>query len=78
MKKIKITPIHFLVLCTYDFCISLLWIYLYVQSNFNHSNIFGITKIYLYNFDPLKPHFYIIKLAFIGVYIIFFLFLLKT
>ena len=30
-----------------------------------------ITKIYLYNFDPLKPHFYIVKLGFTGVYIIF-------
>ena len=30
-----------------------------------------ITKTYLYNFDPLKPHFYIVKLGFIGVYIIF-------
>ena len=28
-------------------------------------------KTYLYDFDPLKPHFYIVKLAFIGVYIIF-------
>ena len=26
---------------------------------------------YLYNFDPLKPHFYIVKLGFTGVYIIF-------
>ena len=26
---------------------------------------------YLYNFDPLKPHFYIVKLGFIGVYVIF-------
>ena len=25
----------------------------------------------LYNFDPLKPHFYIVKLGFSGVYIIF-------
>ena len=25
----------------------------------------------LYNFDPLKPHFYIVKLGFTGVYIIF-------
>ena len=24
-----------------------------------------------YNFDPLKPHFYIVKLGFTGVYIIF-------
>ena len=25
----------------------------------------------LYNFDPLKPHFYVVKLGFTGVYIIF-------
>ena len=30
-----------------------------------------ITKTYLYNVDPLKPHFYIVKLGFTGVYIIF-------
>ena len=30
-----------------------------------------ITKTYLYNFDALKPRFYIIKLGFTGVYIIF-------
>ena len=30
-----------------------------------------ITKTYLYNFDPLKSHFYIVKLTFTGVYIIF-------
>ena len=30
-----------------------------------------ITKTYLYNFDPLKPHFYIVKLGFTGVYIFF-------
>ena len=28
-----------------------------------------ITKTCLYNFDPLKPHFYIVKLGFTGVYI---------
>ena len=27
--------------------------------------------MYLYNFDPLKPNFYIVKLGFPGVYIIF-------
>ena len=32
---------------------------------------YSITKTGLYNFDPLKPHFYIVKLGFIGVYIIF-------
>ena len=36
-----------------------------------------IMKTSLYNFDPLKPHFYIVKLAFTGVYL-FFLFLLKN
>ena len=30
-----------------------------------------VTKTCLYNFDPLKPHFYIVKLGFTGVYIIF-------
>ena len=30
-----------------------------------------ITKTCLYNSDPLKPHFYIVKLGFTGVYIIF-------
>ena len=36
-----------------------------------------ITKTRLYNFDPLKPHFYIVKQGFTGVYIIF-LILLKN
>ena len=36
-----------------------------------------ITKTFLYIFDPLKPHFYTVKLEFTGVYIIF-LFLLKN
>ena len=30
-----------------------------------------IMKICLHNFDALKPHFYIVKLGFTGVYIIF-------
>ena len=30
-----------------------------------------ITKTRLYNLDPLKPHFYMVKLGFTGVYIIF-------
>ena len=33
--------------------------------------LYTITKTYLYNFDPLIPHFYIAKLGFTGVYIIF-------
>ena len=36
-----------------------------------------ITKTFLYNVDPLKPHFHIVKLGFTGVYIIF-LYLLKN
>ena len=36
-----------------------------------------VTKTYLYNFDPLKPQFYIGKLGFTEVYT-FFLFLLKN
>ena len=35
-----------------------------------------ITKTCLYNFDPLKPHFYTVKLG--HVYTLFFLFLLKN
>ena len=31
----------------------------------------NITKTYLYNVDPLNPHFYIVKLGFTGVDIIF-------
>ena len=33
--------------------------------------MYSITKTCLYTFDPLKPHFYIVKLGFTGVYIIF-------
>ena len=33
--------------------------------------ILAITKTYLYNLDPIKPHFYIIKLGFTGVHTIF-------
>ena len=31
----------------------------------------NIRKTRLYNFDPLKPHFYIVKVGFTRVYIIF-------
>ena len=37
----------------------------------------SITKTYLYNFDPFKPHFYMVKLGFTG-YTLVFLFLLKN
>ena len=32
---------------------------------------FSIMKTHLYNFHPLKPYFYVLKLGFTGVYIIF-------
>ena len=34
-------------------------------------------KTRLYNSDPLEPHFYIVKLGFTGVYIIFLISALK-
>ena len=34
-------------------------------------HLLTIMKTSLYNFDPLKPHFYIVKLGFTGVYINF-------
>ena len=37
-----------------------------------------IAKTYLYNFDPLKPHFYIVKHLDLVGYTLFFLFLLKN
>ena len=43
----------------------------YTQQSLQSSVVLIITKTYLYNFDPLKPHFYIVKLGFTGVYIIF-------
>ena len=40
-------------------------------SELGHSIDISITKTCLYNFDPLKHHFYVVKLEFTGVYIIF-------
>ena len=38
----------------------------------DQANLSGaITKSCLYNFDPLKPNFYVVKLGFTGVYINF-------
>ena len=44
----------------------------------NEASTNGITETYLYNFDPLKPHFYIVNLGFTGVYTIFLIFAQKT
>ena len=35
------------------------------------ARVLVITKTCLYNFHPLKPHFYIVKLGFTEVYVIF-------
>ena len=43
------------------------WIQSFILRTMNSHNI---TKTCLYNFDPLKPHFYIVKLGFTGVYVI--------
>ena len=42
-----------------------------LQDRLLRSNFVSITKTCLYNFDPLQPYFYIVKLGFKGVYIIF-------
>ena len=42
--------------------------------NLERAVIDPITKTCLYNFDPLKPHLYKVKLGFSGVYIIFLIF----
>ena len=59
----------------------LIWIAIYTEChsvfNFWMTPHLNITKTCLYYLDPLKPHFYIVKLGFTGVYIIF-LFLLKN
>ena len=44
-------------------------LYCFSISPFHHLDI--ITKTCLYNFDPFKPHFYIVKLGFTEVCIIF-------
>ena len=59
--------------CSLDFADSFNFKMLFVPS----AERLVITKTWLYNFDPLKPHFYIVKLGFTEVHIIF-LFLLKT
>ena len=47
------------------------------SSIFEFGCVHCITKTCVYNFDPFKPHFYIVKLEFTGIRIIF-LFLLKN
>ena len=46
----------------------------HVKTDIFYHSVVNITKTCLYNSEHLKPHFYIVKLGFTGVYIIFFLF----
>ena len=46
---------------------------MYKQEVMLLATLLNITKTCLYNTDPLKPHFYIVKLGFTGVYIISFI-----
>ena len=68
---------HVVALYCFGFCVSAKSDYslcLSARRNFASlaiQNAPSITKTCLYNFDPLKPHFYIVKLGFTGVYIIF-------
>ena len=41
----------------------------FMLNSTEHDSFPAITKTYLYNVDPLKPHFYIVKLGFTEVYI---------
>ena len=47
------------------------WNVLPMKTPISLTNQRHITKTCLYSFDPLKPHFYIVKLRFTGVNIIF-------
>ena len=44
---------------------------MHIHTYHTHYTHYTITKTRLYNFDPLKPQFFIVKLGFTGVYIIF-------
>ena len=65
---------------TLSVSVFVLWLWCFLETTFIiWSMVIGpqvsmglsITRTYLYYFDPLKPHFYIVKLGFTGVYIIF-------
>ena len=64
----KCLNIHTILECLHDALIDVKVLFpAYVCRNV----MWHITKTRLYNVDPLKPHFYIVKLGFTGVYIIF-------
>ena len=69
-QKLSVTLIILSLKC----CLSLARGYMHEKTNTClKKKSHDITKTRLYSFDPLKPHFYIVKLGFTGVYIIFFI-----
>ena len=67
---------NFTVLLVFFICLFLFVAFSLINSLFPYRLSFimrplAITKTRLYSFDPLKSHFYIVKLGFTGVYIIF-------
>ena len=61
-------------LCSHPGCLYLIpSLHVYIRL----LQVIFITKTCLHNFDPLKPHFYIVKLGYTGVYIIFLIFAQK-
>ena len=67
-QKNEITYIHLMNLIN---LFIYLFFYLFIFFFFFTILRSDITKTCLYKFDPHKPHFYIVKLGFTGVYIIF-------
>ena len=51
-------------------CVSSAWPAIYMNCE-QKSKMLPITKPCLCNYDPIKPHFYIVKLGFTGVYVVF-------
>ena len=60
IHRIRTAPVHLMAFKFYESIV--IWF---------TNCLYYITKTRLYNSDPLEPHFYIVKLGFTGVYIIF-------
>ena len=67
--------------CCISWVVSLIVLQTYIEYSDKTARMRGLIRVFrrlcpimktcLYNFDPLKPHFYTVKLGFTGVYIIF-------
>ena len=68
MKNIRIFYLKIFIFLVVKFSVYLnMHVFVMPKKCHNHE----ASRTYLYNFDPLEPHFYIVKLGFTGVYIIF-------